>query len=255
MSHTRVIKIIFAFVTLLTANLFSEEERDTLLHFVTTVLCTLTLTEANFIQKVKAHSKGIFDRVTRQGHTRDKRANLIKAVIHALFLQHYLIHHPELLILPTEEQVIAWIFESNPSLTMSEKSRTKLLADMINLQMFSRAVNALHNVGLEGNNNVQLFLQVGAMLEGTGRVYATGGGPAILTKCRKAIVQTITGYSGRASSQRTSPVHVAEEFTNDMDLLDDSSVTSFAVSSADSVSSLFLSDADNLNDWPLNFAF
>jgi hypothetical protein len=120
------------------------------------------------------------------------RGGAVKSVFYGLVVRQYLINTrrglPDVSIL----QQFAHILYDGPLSLNTDRRET-----VIHLLGFLRAVFALMELGLTGMSNKHVYLNVGAMLEGSGLFYATGGAPSKSTQRRLNMIEHITGVPAK----------------------------------------------------------
>lgn len=188
---------------LMTPCLVTDDERTELLHWYERIFPNL-IGNCTGDVRVKLwgflNKKNFFSKEIRKGHTKTKRANGIKAIIHALAV-HYLIVHGRR-HLPVLGRLRRFCIP-RPGAAAGGRAMPTLDDHICK---FERVVMLLHALGLPVERNKELYLQVGAMLEDSGRRYVAGGSCSTGTKRRFEMIEAISSpvASGSANSSAYS---------------------------------------------------
>ena len=149
---------------------------------------------------MKQYKKRWLDSTYCKDLTKQKRSDLVKAAFYALVVRQYILNNK--LMLPTQEEILARFSFLQVDLTELVEAQKRDRMDY--LLGYCRGIEALLAMGIAGHNNKKLFLAVGAMLEGSGQEYATGGAPSKATERRICIFHEMTGTDIREKSKSSS---------------------------------------------------
>ena len=119
----------------------------------------------------------------RKQLTKSKRAHIVKAAFTAAIVR-YVVQQRRY-VLPSPEELKRYTFYDSGDLVIIERE------EVLHLLGFIRILKVMLSLGLNGEQNKHLFLNVCSILEGSGKFYATGGAPSKATKRREIIYQDI----------------------------------------------------------------
>jgi hypothetical protein len=176
-------------------NIFLQHASKELNEFEQKVLTTalnevsaLTALDIN-LSLVRNYKKCWFKREYCKELTRTRRSDAVKTAFYAMVIRQYIL--VKKIPLPQPTTLSRFSFYHDCSLKINNRECTDHLLGYV------RALESMQALGLVGHNNKRIFMTVGALLEGSGLTYATGGAPSKSTLRRENIFETLTGQ-GRA---------------------------------------------------------
>jgi hypothetical protein len=153
------------------------------------------LTSADYVKDIMKY----FSVETRRALTVSKRAHIVKAVFTAAIVRHSI--KTDLLPLPSPQILRKYSFcIETDYLFIPDR------VEVVHLLGFMRSLKVLLSLGIDGVSNKTLVMNVCSLLEGSGKLYATGGAPSKAARRRHFIQEDIiqaTSLLGKRSCPST----------------------------------------------------
>lgn len=138
------------------------------------------LSSASYIKGLKKNIPQDYQRQL----TITKRAHVVKTAFTAAVLRHII--KTRGFTLPSSNELKRYDFYEKGDLVITNRQEVLFLLGFI------RTLKTMLSLNLDGRSNKILFLNVCSVLEGSGKIYATGGAPSKAAKRREIILEDLT---------------------------------------------------------------
>ena len=180
------------YLAMLKTHLISDYEAKLVVDFVTLTIPTMSDRELTTASMIMRNIPSAY----RHTLTMTKRAHIMKAILTASTIRHFLRENNQWLSPNAIEEMQSFSFcQDHDELAIPNRQ------EALHLVGFIRVLKTLVTVIQDGKSNKSLFLNVCSLLEGSGKIYTAGGAPSKATKRREIILERFMGIATQLTVQ------------------------------------------------------